>query len=30
MDADGMYVCIDCDHKTDKRSNWYKHRRKHL
>ncbi|XP_052238998.1 uncharacterized protein LOC127850196 isoform X2 [Dreissena polymorpha] len=30
MDADGFYMCVDCDHKTDKRSNWYKHRRKHL
>ena len=30
VDNDGMYVCIDCGHKTDRRGNWMKHRRKHL
>lgn len=30
MDGDGMYVCVDCGHKTENRGNWFKHRRKHL
>ncbi|XP_052810655.1 uncharacterized protein LOC128238602 [Mya arenaria] len=30
MDDDGLYTCVDCNHKTDKKSNWFKHRRKHL
>ncbi|KAL4233286.1 hypothetical protein ACF0H5_007970 [Mactra antiquata] len=30
LDSDGMYVCVDCGHKTDRRGNWMKHRRKHL
>ncbi|XP_053397830.1 uncharacterized protein LOC123552342 isoform X2 [Mercenaria mercenaria] len=30
MDEEGMYVCVDCGHKTENRGNWFKHRRKHL
>ena len=27
---DGQFVCVDCHYVTSKRSNWFKHRRKHL
>ena len=24
------FFCNDCDYRTDKKANWYKHRKKHL
>ena len=30
MLENGQYICVDCHYVTAKRSNWFKHRRKHL
>ena len=30
MLEDGRFICVDCNYITSKRSNWFKHRRKHL
>ena len=30
MLENGQFICVDCNYVTDKKSNWFKHRRKHL